>query len=74
MWRAYHTLHTSDSYITDWETFLQSAGITKGSVMFYQCIGDHIFKELIRLHFPLSKAEDAGILKSTLTYMETNAI
>ena len=74
MWCAYHTLRTSDTYITDWETFLQSAGITKGSVMFYQCIGDHIFKDMIRLHFPLPEAEDAGILKSTLTYMETNAI
>ena len=42
--------------------------------MFYQCVGDHIFKELIRLHFPFPEAEDASISKSMLTYMETNAI
>ena len=32
MWCAYHALRTSDRYVTDWETFLQSAGITEVSV------------------------------------------
>ena len=72
MWCAYHALRTSDRYVTDWETFLQSAGITEVSVMFYQCVSDHMFKELIRLNF--HKAEDTSVPRSTLTYMETNAI
>ena len=43
MWCAYHHLCTSDRYISDWETFLQAVGISKGPVMLYQCIGDHCF-------------------------------
>ena len=74
MWCAYHHLRTSDRYISDWETFLQAVGISKGPVMLYQCIGDHVFKQLIRFHFPVRETEDACILKSALTYMEMNAI
>ncbi len=47
MWSSYHTLHTSERYLTEWRLFLQKCGISEVSLMFCQYVGHHVFKQLI---------------------------
>lgn len=74
MWTRYHTLRTSTTYHTEWQTFLtSSASVSTVSPMFYQYVGNFIFKELICEHFPIEKSSDANPIQP-LTYDETNAL
>jgi len=73
MWCAYHQLRTSDEYIKKWEKFLQTAGIAQKSTMFLQSTGDHIFKALVKINYPLTEQESTSSQRP-LTYMETNAV
>ena len=75
MWRAYHQLRTSDGYVKKWEKFLQAAGIAGKCSIFFQTIGDHLFKELIKVHHPLNEqVGSSSTSRLQLTYMETNAV
>ncbi len=49
MWSSYHTLCTSERYLTEWRLFLQKCGISEVSPMFCQYVGHHVFKQLIIL-------------------------
>ena len=73
IWSNYHVLRTSDDYISDWETFLQKAGATEFSPIFYQYVGDYIFKQLITSKYPVSDKAGEEISK-TLTYPEMNGL
>ena len=70
IWSNYHVLHTSDDYISDWETFLQKAGATEFSPIFYQYVGDHIFKQLINSKYPVSDKKAGEEVSEMLTYPE----
>ena len=72
MWSSYHLLRTSDDYIAEWCTFLQSSG-NEMSPMVYQYLGHHMFKQLIKLHHPIQQSHQTAN-QSVLTYEETNAI
>ena len=76
MWSSYHSLCTSNSYIGAWRAFLQKSGNSNLSPIFCQYVGDQVFKELIKLHYPLesSEATAAVTAHSALTYEEINAI
>ena len=74
MWSLYHSLRTSDDYTGEWCTFLQRSGATEMSSIFYQYVGDYMFKQLIKLHHPLHVSVVKGTDHSTLTYEEKNGI
>ena len=74
MWSLYHSLRTSDAYLAEWRTFLQKSGNSEVSPIFYQYIGHHVFKQLIKLHHPLESGEGMAVSHPTLTYEETNAL
>ena len=74
MWSLYHSLRTSDDYVGEWCTFLQRSGASEMSSIFYQYVGDYMFKQLIKLHHPLHVSEFKGTDHSTPTYEEKNAI
>ncbi len=46
MWSSYHTLRTSEHYLTEWRLFLQKCGISEVSPIFCQYVGHHVFKQL----------------------------
>ena len=46
-------LTPSDDYLSEWRTFLGECGVSQMSVIFCQYIGHHIFKQMIKLHYPL---------------------
>ena len=74
MWSSYHSVRTSDSYISAWRAFLQKSGNSTFSPIFCQYVGDQVFKELIKLHCPLESSEATATAHSALTYEEINAI
>ena len=61
MWTSYHTLRTSTGYRSDWQTLASSISVSKVSPIFCQYVGNFIFKELIRVHHPITQEQ----LKST---------
>ena len=74
MWSLYHILRTSDSYHTEWQVFQIRCGISEESAIFFQYIGDYVFKEMIKLHFPLESAQGTATGPGALTNEETNAL
>ena len=54
MWRAYHTLRTSQKYTLKWKEFLGHSGSSMSSI-FCQHVGHYMFKELIKIHHPVSR-------------------
>ena len=68
---AYHTLHTSVVYICDWQCIIEKSGLTEGSAICFQCIGDLILKKLIKTTYPVSVPKVH--MNSSLTYKEANA-
>lgn len=72
MWASYHLLRTSDDYIAEWCTFLQSSGHDM-SPMMCQYLGHHMFKQFIKLHHPIQQSHETTS-HPVLTYEETNAV
>lgn len=73
MWASYHTLRCSETYHGDWQSFLQSSIKVEFSPIFCQYVGHCMFKELVKLHHPLTQTASATS-NSPLTYDETNAL
>lgn len=74
MWTSYHALRTSTGYRSDWQTFLASSiSVSKVSPIFCQYVGNFIFKELIRVHHPITESPKSNS-SQPLTYEETNAL
>ena len=73
MWASYHTLRCSETYLGDWKTFLQSSVRVEFSPIFCQYVGHCMFKELIKLHHPLTHTAPATS-STPLIYEETNAL
>ena len=72
MWRAYHTLRTSDKYVLKWKEFLAYSGSSMSSI-FCQHVGHYIFKELIKMCHPVSRISSQK--KAFVpTYEELNGI
>ncbi len=79
MWRSYHTLRTSSGYIDDWNAFLSESGTdtSKSSSIFYQFVGNYIFKEVIKRHYPIAITNTCTSDQTNhqpLTYEETNGL
>ena len=67
-------LRTSDSYFIEWQAFQIRCGISEKSAIFSQYKGDYVFKEMIKLHFPLGSTQGAATGPGALTNEETNAL
>ena len=75
MWTSYHSVRTSESYLSDWQAFLQKSDNVFVSSIFCQYIGDYVFKQLIKLHYPLDESSEGAVAGcSMLTYEERNAL
>ena len=74
MWTSYYLLCTSDDYISDWKAFLVKTGTDELSAIFYQYIGDYIFKQLIALKYPVTGGESCAERSETLSYEELNGL
>jgi len=76
MWSNYHHVRCSSVYISAWKIFLcQNLG-TPGHPIFWQCVGDRIFKSLIKKSFPVirQEAEVDDTITPTISYQEMNAL
>ena len=78
MWGMYHQLRTSDTFRCKWKKFLESSVHVSSSPCFCQYVTNEVFKQLIKLEFPLpSVAKDIVSCQPTshpLTQMEKNAL
>ena len=72
MWKSFHLLHVSDSFVTLWHNFLDSTSLKKDPLLF-QYISDQVFQELIAKHFTISQTNAASPVPP-LMYEEINAI
>ena len=76
MWSNYHQVRCSSVYISAWKIFLcQNLG-TPGHAIFLQCVGDRIFKSLIKKSFPViqQEAEVDNTITPTISHQEMNAL
>ncbi len=55
MWTSYHAVQTSKKFRSLWELFLKLLCL-KVSPIFCQCVGNQIFKALVKRNFPLIPA------------------
>ena len=69
MLASYHTLRCSETYHGDWRTFYSEVSRQNSP----QYVGHCIFKELIKLHHPLTQ-NTPTTSNTPLTYKETNAL
>ena len=74
MWTSYYLLCTSDDYISDWKALLLKTGTDELSAIFYQYVGDYIFKQLIALKYPVTGGESCTERSETLSYEELNGL
>ena len=72
VWKNFHLLHVSDSFVELWHNFLDSASIEKNPLLF-QYVSDQVFQELITKHFTISQTAAASPIPP-LTYEEVNAL
>ena len=59
MWGDYHQLHCSSAYTSAWKIFLGQNLGTQGHPIFWQRVGDAIFKMLVKRSFPVIRQEAA---------------
>ena len=74
MWGQYHALRTSDTFTSLWALLLKEAGI-KLLPTLYQHLTDLIFKEMIKLYFPVeAQPSSSKAAASVNIYEEANAV
>jgi len=56
IWRAFHNLRTSKSYVAKWVQFLQRSTSLSPCPIFYQFVSDRAFKELMKAHFMVEQS------------------
>ena len=76
MWGMYHQLRTSNAFKCEWKEYLESCVKASASPCFYQYVTNELFKDLIKLEFPLPTAVTQVDHSATpsLTEMEKNAL
>ena len=57
MWKAFHKLQTSPSFVSQWKHFLAAGTSVEPTPAFYQHITMTCFKELIKVKFSVAKGE-----------------
>ena len=72
MWKSFHLLHVSDSFVSLWYNFLDSTSLEKNP-LFFQYVTDQVFQELITQRFTTSQTAAASPVPP-LTYEEINAL
>ena len=73
IWRAFHNLRTSKSYVAKWVQFLQRSTSLSPCPIFYQFVSDRAFKELMKAHFIVEQSP-ANVCIQELSYGEENAL
>ena len=73
MWSAYHTLRVSDTYRSEWNTFIISSGSTTSS-FFCQHVGHYVFKQLVQRNHTLTETQQSSEPHFVPTYEEKNGI
>lgn len=58
MWGAYHRFRTSNTFVRDWQAFLSTSVQLKAFPAFYQFVTHHLFKDLIKMHYPVVEKID----------------
>ena len=76
MWSNYHTLRCSLEYILVWKTFLSNNLQATSHPIFWQCIGDKLFKSIIKNSFSLATSSERGAGKEApiISHQEANAL
>lgn len=76
MWSTYHSLRTSSEYLDLWRRVSKEVTCMDPCPTFYQNVGHFIFKELIKIHHPITPKDPETQTRSPppLTYRETNAL
>ena len=72
MWSAYHALRVSNTYAQTWEKLAKDVGATDMLPTFYQFVGNHMFKELIKVYYPLTSRDEST--PQQLSYEEVNGL
>ena len=72
IWKSFHLLRVSDSFVSLWHNFLDSISLEKNP-LFFQYVTDQVFQELITQHFTVSQTAAASPVPP-LTYEEINAL
>ena len=73
LWRKYHTFRTSKEFFILWNQYLKDS-IGQGSPIFFQHITHHMYKELIKQHFPAPQRTAATESVVSLTIDEQSAV
>ena len=73
-WSNYHQLRCSSGYISAWKNFLCKSIGTLGHPIFWQSVGDGIFKSLIKKSFPVIRQEAAVEAAPTISHQEMNTL
>ena len=74
MWRKYHSLRTSEAFLSEWKTFLLQAGCPTISSIFIQFVGHSMFKELVKTKYCPNTTAEGSYVSDDLTHLEYNAI
>ena len=72
MWKSFHLLRVSNSFVKLWHDFLDSASLERDPILF-QYVSDRVIQELIAKHFTVSQTAAASPVPP-LTYEEVNAL
>ncbi len=70
-WQRYHRLRCSQIYCLNWKDFLKELDVN-ASPLFYQCVGDRLLDELVKLASPIDKQGSNEV--TNLNEMEMNAL
>lgn len=74
MWSNYHTLRCSTEYSEAWNAFTHQSLQKQTHPIFWQCIGDAIFRQLIKESFPIMRRETSAEMTPTISHQEANAL
>ena len=75
MWSNYHTFRCSSEYILVWKTLLSNNLQATSHPIFWQCIGDKLFKRIIKDTASTSSEVAAADKEApTISHQEANAL
>ena len=75
IWGNYHTIRSSRSYTEKWLGVLELLEGCEACPIFYQFVTDHVFRQLIKTHFPLEQEHHPSQQQSLdLTYEEESGL
>ena len=70
----YHTMCTTDQFVGSWEKLCEETGIQPLPTL-YQHLPHTMFKELIKVHFPVAEVQSSSCeTSSAVRYEEANAV